>query len=355
MPVYARAIVRGVWRALALVVISQVLLAGVLGRCARAQRHRVVFIAPAGLAPDTASTLADAIATQVSLAGAELVYLQADRPEAALEERMRDAESLAETHRAAGVFWMDTRPSGRWFLYITDHTGEHVVVRPLAVEDASVDAAIEAAAVIAGSATDALLKQRPLEGELVPAARVPPPPVPEPELRLELAYTRALFSPQRWVDGIAVGGSWLWPSGPYLGLMYLWSPPIQVYDEVDFEVTRHPIWLHGGARVSVVPRVQVGVELAFGVEVRQRVTTRANFDLDTGPRTDTRPVWMTAVRLAVEWRITEWLAILGRASPELALDTFDYAKDTGNAENPEVYLSAYQLRFTGMLGIAIIR
>jgi len=349
-------------RALGFFVIAQVLLAGVLGRCAQAQtqakNQSIVFIAPPGLEPDTLGSLEEAIAAQVSLVGAELVFLTANEAEAGLEERMSQAEELANKHDAAGVFWIDARPSGRWFLYIMDRTGAHIVVRPLSVENTSMDVAIEAAAVIAGSASDALLKQQSIEVRLGPSR---PAAAPSSELRLEVGYAGTVFAPREpWLHGLWIGASWLWPSGPYVGISYIWSPPLRIVDEVNFELTRYPVAVHGGARLKFGRAVQVGGELALGIEVRARTTTETIAELQSKD-SSSRSVVFAGLRFVGEWRVTEWLGILARVSPEFLLNTFDYVKEL---QDPEmlgpgkpglVYLSPYELRFTAQVGIAIVR
>ena len=347
-------------RTLGLFLFTQVLLVGVLAPCAHAQNQAIVFIAPPGLAEDTVHSLEEAVAAQVSLVGARLVFLTAAEAEAGLEERMSQAEELAREHDAVGVFWIDARPSGRWFLYIMDRDGAHIVVRPLSNEDTSTDVAIEAAAVIAGSASDALLKQQSIEVSLgTPGRRAPEPP--SSELRLEVGYAGTVFAPREpWLHGLSIGVSWLWPSGPYLGVSYVWSPPLRIVDEVNFQLMRYPVAVHGGARLNLGHGIQLGGELALGIEVRTRTTTSAIPELATRD-SSSRAVTFAGLRFVGEWRITDWLGILARVSPELMLNTFDYVKEL---EDPEmigpgkpglVYLSPYELRFSAQLGVAIIR
>jgi hypothetical protein len=338
--------------------VGQLFLAGMLSQTAQAQDPAIVFIAPPGLSAELTDALDEAVSAQVSLVGARLVFLTAQDDEAGLEERMTQAEALANEHDAAGVFWIDARPSRRWFLYIMDRTGAHVVVRPLSAEGASMDAAIEAAAVIAGSATEALIKQQSIETRLGAAPPPPPPAAPPSEaLRLELGYSPTLFSPNvGWIHGLFVGTSWLWPSGPYVGISYIWSPPVRIVDEeATFELARYPIWLTGGVRIRLLNWLEIGGELGLGLEIRTRTTTARIFELASTDRT-TRGTYLTAIRLAVSWRITDWLSIVGRASPELVLNDFEYRKQAAETGNPELtYLSPYQLRFTAQVGLAIFR
>jgi hypothetical protein len=348
-----------VLRGLGFSFVAQLLLAGMFVRAARAEQPAIVFIAPPGLSAELTDALDDAVSAQVSLVGARLVFLIADDDDAGLEERMSQAEALADEHDAAGVFWIDARPSRRWFLYIMDRSGAHVVVRPLSVEGASMDAAIEAAAVIAGSASDALLKQQSLEARL--AAPPPAAPPPEAALRLEFGYSGSVFAPGLpWINGLWIGAAWLWPSGPYVGLSYVWSPPIRIDDdEVTFELARYPVWLQGGLRLkplaSLLPRLDIAGELGLGLEVRTRTTSQTIPQLDAINH-KTRPTYLTSVRLVIEYRLTSWLTVLARLSPELTLNGFDYARPPTKAGNPgEIYLSPYTLRFTAQLGLAIIR
>lgn len=316
----------------------------------------IVFIAPPKLSSELTNALDEAVAAQVSLVGARLVFLTAADDDAGLEERMTQAEGLAEEHDAAGVFWIDARPSRRWFLYIMDRSGAHVVVRPLSVEGASMDAAIEAAAVIAGSATDALIKQKSVEARLPEAPPPPPAAPPSDALRLDVGYSATLFAPSTgWIHGLVVGASWLWPSGPYVGVNYTWSPPVRYSDEATFELARYPLWIYGGVRIEPLKGLEIGGEYAVGLEVRTRTTTARIIQLASTDST-TRGTYLTSVRLAVSYRITEWLSILGRASPELVLNNFDYKKLPAEYGKPELtYLSPYQLRFTAQIGLAIIR
>lgn len=347
-------------RGLGFLFVAQLVLAGMLIRAARAADPAIVFIAPPGLPSELTDALDEAVSAQVSLVGARLVFLTAADDGAGLEERMSQAEALAEEHDAAGVFWIDARPNRRWFLYIMDRSGAHVVVRPLSVEGASMDAAIEAAALIAGSASDALLKQQSVETRL----ETPPPAAAPPEaaLRLELGYAGTVFAPSvPWINGLWVGAAWQWPSGPYAGVSYVWSPPVRLVDldYVTFEVARHPVWLQGGVRLKpfprLLPRFGVAGELGLGLEIRTRTTTDTIRELAETART-TRYAYLTSVRLVAEYQLTDWLVILARASPELTLNSFDYTNAPTEAEKPGLtYLSPYTLRFTAQLGLAIIR
>lgn len=327
------------------------------GEAGTGDDRAVVFIAPAGLAPDLTSALEEAVAAQVSLVGGELVFLEAGTGDAGLEERMSQAEALAHEHHAVGAFWIDARPSKRWFMYIMDRTGAHVVVRPLSVgENVSLDAAIEAAAVIAGSATDALLKREPIEGELTPKHKAP---LTEEALALELGYSGTMFAPRvPWVNGMWIGAAWRWPAGSYMGVSYVWSPPLSIAEksEVTFELARYPVWLQGGVRLSPFRRFDIAGELALGIEVRTRTTTSQIYQLEQRP-SSTRATYLASVRLVGEYRLNEWLAIVLRVSPEVSFNSFDYKKfpDPKSGKAEVTYLSPYLLRFTAQLGLAIIR
>lgn len=332
------------------------MLASMLSRGARAQDQAVVFIAPHGLSSELTNALDEAVSAQVSLVGARLVFLMAADDDSGLEARMSQAEALAREHDAAGVFWIDARPGRRWFLYIMDRSGAHVIVRPLSVEGASLDAAIEAAAVIAGSASDALLKQQSLETRLA----APPPAAPRPEdaLRLEFGYSGTVFAPRiDWVGGLWIGASWLWPSGPYIGVSYVWSPPIRILDTVVFELARYPVWLQGGVRIRPLKQLTLGGELALGLEIRTRTTTVYEGTNFVANGRETRPTFLTSVRFVAEYRILEWLSLLARVSPELTLNNFDYQlkPSSESGKTGLTYLSPYVLRFTAQLGLAVIR
>jgi hypothetical protein len=126
-------------------------------------------------------------------------------------------------------------------------------------------------------------------------------------------------------------------------------------EEVTFELARYPIWLTGGVRITLLDRLAIGGELGLGAEIRTRTTTARTFELSSTDRT-TRGTYLTSIRVAVSWRITEWLSIVGRASPELVLNNFEYRKRAAETGNPELtYLSPYQLRFTAQVGLAIVR
>jgi hypothetical protein len=221
------------------------------------------------------------------------------------------------------------------------------------------DTAIEAAAVIAGSASDALLKQQSVETRLeVPPPAAPPPP--ESALQLELGYSGTLFSPRvPWVHGLWFGAGWMWPAGPYFGVSYVWSPPIRIVDEVTFELTRYPIWVQGGVRLKplpqALPNLEVAGELAVGLEIRTRSTTKTIIEVESTNRA-TRASYLTSVRFVGQYRLNSWLAIVLRLSPELTLNNFDYMKlpaEPGKAGL--TYLSPYILRFTAQLGLTIMR
>jgi hypothetical protein len=350
------AVLSGVLRGPVFCVVAQVLLSGMVLEAAHAQDRdeAIVFISPPGLSHDLTSALDEAVSAQVSLVGARLVFLIAADDDAGLEERMTQAEALAKEHHAVGVFWIDARPSRRWFLYIMDRGGSHVVVRPLSVEGASMDAAIEAAALIAGSASDALLKQQSIEVRLAQPPAAPPPE--EAALQLEVGYSATDFAPSiPVIHGIWVGASWLLPTGPYFGLSYVWNPPIRVERDLSVQLTRYPIWLHGGMRWKLFEGLELGGEVGFSLEMRTRTTTSQIIPLRTLPP-KTRATYLASLRFVAEYRIFDWLAVLVRLSPELSLNAFDYKKDTVDSEITElIYLSPYRLRFTAQIGVAVIR
>jgi hypothetical protein len=358
------AVLSGVLRGPVFCVVAQLLLSGMVVEVAHAQETKdaqaaqsrdeaIVFISPPGLSHDLTTALDEAVSAQVSLVGARLVFLIADDDDAGLEERMTQADALAKEHHAVGVFWIDARPSRRWFLYIMDRSGAHVVVRPLSVEGASMDAAIEAAALIAGSASDALLKQQSIEVRL---AQPPAAPPEEPALQLEVGYSATDFAPSvPIIHGIWVGAFWLLPTGPYFGLSYVWNPPIRVVKDISMQLTRYPIWLHGGMRWKVWKGLELGGEAAVSLEMRTRTTTSAILELRESDA-KTRATYLASLRFVAEYRIFDWLAVVGRLSPEFTLNAFDYKKHQINPGIPElIYLSPYRLRLTAQIGVAIIR
>jgi hypothetical protein len=332
--------------------------AALLARAAAAQAEpTIVFIAPQRVSIDTQDALEDALGAQVSLVGARLNFRTADDATAGLEPILTRAKTLAREHAALGVMWLDAQPSGRWFLYIMDAGSDEIVVRPLSAESTSLEATIEAVAVIARSATEALMRRADLDaGPPVPVAQAPLPPADG--LRLEVGYAGFTLSPRiPWLSGLAVGAAWMWRSGPYAGLSYVWYPPAVVETAaVDFSVTPYPISARGGYRFDVLDNLTVSAELAVGIELRTRETLRSIPELtDTGD--STKPVYFLGIAAAADVRLTEWLSLTARISPELVFRTRDYVTVSRIPMSTPIYLlmGPYPQRFTASLGLAIIR
>lgn len=315
----------------------------------------IVFIAPQRVSIDTQDALEDALGAQVALLGARLYFRTADDTPAGLEPVLTRAKALAHEHAALGVMWLDAQPSGRWFLYILDSESEQIVVRPLSAES-SLDATIEAVALIARSATEALMRRAELE-DVPPPAAAPEPP-PGDGLRLEVGYAGFTLSPKfPWLSGLAVGAAWIWRSGPYAGLGYVWYPAALVdVQAVAFTVTPYPITARGGYRFKVLENLAVSAELSAGIELRTRETLRSIPELtDTGD--STKPVYFFGLSAGADVRLTDWLSLTARIGPEFVFGTRDYVTVSRIPMSTPVYLlmGPYPQRFTAAFGLAIIR
>jgi hypothetical protein len=320
----------------------------------------IVFIAPEQVASDTQDALEDALGAQISLVGARLFFRSGPDTAAGLERMLARAKALAREHAAVGVLWLDAQPSGRWFLYIMDNSSEQIVVRPLSAESDSLGATIEAVAVIARSAAEALIARAELDSlPATPVAALPSASEPDDALRLEAGYAGFTLSPSMpWVSGIALGIAWLWPSGPYAGINYVWYPAQVLRPAaVSFSVTPYPISLRGGYRVQVLPWLGVSAELSGGVELRARETLRTIEELtDRGDLT--KPVYFLGVAAVADIHLTDWLSLTARLSPEAVFQTRDYVTDSRIPESPRppyLLMGPYRQRFAAQLGLALIR
>jgi hypothetical protein len=368
-------------------------LAQLLPESARAQSAGVVFLLPEGLPPESRNALQDALTTQLSLVDVQLVLLTAPAASisAPLEERVVAGKALAQTHSAVGVLWLDARPTDHWFVYAMDAGAEHIVVRPLLVRAENLESTIEAVAVIARGAAEALLHGEPVRGESTelastpaaipppvvpppvvppPAAPLPavPPPAPKPTpkpttssptelgagLRLSAGYVGTTLAPQRpWQSGLQLSAAWLWSKGPYLGLAYEWFPPDRLQAErlgqaVAASIARHPVFVTAGYRRPLWPFV-VAVQASASVDVLTRHTLEPTGKAQAGD--SARLVIALTPAARAELPVTRWLSCFLDAGLDVLLNNFKYISDT--AGTPTL-LAPNTLRFHGLVGVEIL-
>jgi hypothetical protein len=339
---------------------------------AQAASNSVVFFAPSNLSADTRSALEDALTTQLLVLPAALHFEVRDAAPQELEQRMELARSAAREHDSVAVFWLEARGDAPWLLYALDAQAERVVVRPLASRGSSAEAAVEAVALIVRASADALLHGQPLPAA-APGPRTTITTMPEIQrdaaawpveqayrpssaLRLGIAYIGTTFARVLpWQSGLAVRASWLWPSGPYVGIGYTFWPAATITSApVDFLVERYPFSLHAGLRFAGRVFTFSG-ELGAEIESRTRRTLRVStpqFDADPPSR---KTIASVSPKLEVEYTLTSWLRIFAGLGIDVVLDNFEYSTENHETKEIQTVVKPYGLRLTLHAGVAVLR
>jgi hypothetical protein len=321
----------------------------------------VVFFAPIQLPPEVRSALEDALSTQLSLLNATVYYAGPATRKGDPTERVRSARRAAARYGAIATFWLDAPPNQAWKLYAADADITRVVVRRLESGQASIEANIEAVALIVRATTDALLHGEPMPAEEISEESKALAPWPVEQLdsgshaaRLSAAYTGTTFAKeQRWQHGVSLRAAWIWPSGPYVGLGFTLFERMQ-FDiaPVRFEVDRYPISLHAGLRFKVWPMTFTG-ELGFELEIRNRRTISVDRSLDPS-NPDRTTVLNICPKLESELAVFSWLALFGGVGLDFVVGNFPYKilhQETGKTSTS---LEPYLIRFSVHVGLAFL-
>lgn len=322
----------------------------------------MVFFAPKELPRDVRSALEDALATQLSLLNATVYYAGPATREGNPSDRVRSARRAAARYGAIATFWLDAPPSQAWVLYAADAGITRVVVRRLDSGRASVEANIEAVALIVRATTDALLHGEPIPAEEISEEGKELAPWPVEQLdrghhaaRISAAYTGTTFAKERrWQHGVSLRAAWIWPSGPYLGLGFT------IFERMQFEIAparfnvdRYPISLQAGLRFRVAPLTFTG-ELGVELEIRNRRTVSAmnqNIEL-TNPAQSV--VLNICPKLETELGVSSWLALFGGIGLDFVVGNFPYIVLQQETEKTSIILEPYLIRFSAHVGLAFL-
>jgi hypothetical protein len=322
----------------------------------------VVFFAPKQLPSEVRSALEDALATQLSLLNATVYYAGPATREGNPTERVRSARRAAARYGAVATFWLDAPPSQAWVLYAADAGITRVVVRRLDSGQASVEANIEAVALIVRATTDALLHGEPMPAEEISEEGKALAPWPVEQLdrgshaaRISAAYTGTTFAKERrWQHGLSLRAAWIWPSGPYVGLgftiferMNFDIPPAR------FEVDRYPISLHAGLRFRVAPMTFTG-ELGVELEIRNRRTLSGMDRSISVTNPEQTMVINICPKLETELSLFSWLALFGGVGLDFVVGNFPYSVLEQETGEKSVILEPYLIRLSVHVGLAFM-
>jgi hypothetical protein len=322
-------------------------------------RSSVVFFAPKQLPQEVRSALEDALATQLSLLNATVYYAGPATREGNPTERVRSARRAAARYGAIATFWLDAPANQAWVLYAADAGITRVVVRRLASGQASMEANIEAVALIVRATTDALLHGEPMPAEEISEEGKALAPWPVEQLdkgsyaaRISAAYTGTTFAKERsWQHGLSLRAAWIWPSGPYLGLGFTVFERIQFdYPSVRFEIDRYPISLHAGLRFRVAPFTFTG-ELGVELEIRNRRTLRGMDSDITDPQ---RMVINICPKLETELNVFSWLALFGGVGLDFVVGNYPYSILDPETMKTTPALEPYLIRVSVHVGLAFL-
>jgi hypothetical protein len=342
-----------------------------------------VFLLP-DVDAETQARLRDALLAQFSLVDVRLVLEPAPALNQGTTDRMGAMEARAAAYNALAAFSIDEHTDGRWFVYLLDIERERLLVRPLDAGGDRRNAAIEAVAVMVRESTRALLEGAPIpdavaasdvpaEAEQVAPEPVAPPatPTPPPEqkpglpplrrghsdgLRLWLAYAGTDFADEIAPrHGLAAGVGWLGLTPWYAALSAELSPPIEIEDEVTFQVLRVPVHAHVGHRYRQGP-LAFDLELTLTVELLRR-RTEWNQAAADGVRIqpeDSRDAWLVALgpRARVELRVFEWAGLAAELGLNVLMNSNDFRYLLREAGREETLLRPVPVRPTWGLAMA---
>lgn len=328
-------------------------------------RPTVVFFASAQLSAEERSALEDAIGAQLTLLPATFRFEVPRRVPADVDDRLQVARQTAAAYSALGVFWLEvTRNGGPWYLYAVDARGERMITRPLTSHAESPEADIEAVALIVRATTDALLHGEPLPAETPRRETSLPVRAPWPvelarlgesALRVTAAYSGSTFANKLpWEHGFALRASWLWPTGPYVGVGYTFIPTLRFpFSPVRFNIDRYPFAIFAGLRFAF-ERFTFSGELGGEIEIRSRRTVAAaeGYTPDTEQK---KTIYNVCPKLEAEFAVVPWLVVFLNVGIDVVLGNFAYT--TSNLETGEktAILDPHWIRLTSQVGLGIIR
>jgi len=323
------------------------LLAGLVGlsvaSTARTEtaKRSIVFVSPASEELDT--SLRDALTAQLSGGEAEVVFEHFATTSTSLRNQVSEARSLASAHDAAGVFWLDAQVDGDWLVYLSEPSGDRVLVRRITVEPGGASAATEAVAVITRQSSEALLAgetigMQPVDVPREPEITSPPthltpakhPVFHEPMFTrphgLAIAISYVGDSPARtipWQSGARVSLSYRARSGFQAGAGFtLFKQAVIEAPGLVFQVARSPFdlgvgWAFGHGRL--VPTL----ELRGLVELAQRHNVSVSPDFEPTPDS-TRVALFLSPHFRIGYTVSAMLELFVGGGADLALNGFSY-------------------------------
>jgi hypothetical protein len=338
---------------------------------AQARARAVVFVAPSSAELD--KELRDALSAQLSGGSAELVFDRFTADAAPLRRQMQEAAALARTHRAAGVFWLDTQPSGEWLLYLADPGGDRMLVRRIDVEPGAIAAGVEAVGVITRQSSDALLSGGTIGMQTVPTPAVPSPPTkaiqppapsgPPPDraknrppppfftgLSFSVAYAGDLPAKEiGWQSGLALSVAYRFPPGLYLDAGYTLLRAVDIAsDPIVLRLTRSPIHIEGGFGFGH-GRLVPGVGGRGTVELIDRHAFSTSGAL-TGTPDSTRAVVLLSPRVRLDYAFSLTLSAYLSGGVDFALNSFSFVSRVAGLNR--VLLEPHEVRPSIELGLS---
>ena len=202
---------------------------------------------------------ADAIAAHLSGLDVHVETVEVEAIAGALAEKHALAERAALEHAAVATYWVESPREGTLELYLVRPGRREVLVREVSLDPGASEAGIEALAVVARSATSALVTDAALDMRTLPlpeaiepppapAPKSPPTPPPKPprtrgRARLAVGYAGTSYAREvAWQSGVGFAASWVWPFGLHLGAEYDLMQRVRAGEPgAALEIVRHPI------------------------------------------------------------------------------------------------------------------
>jgi hypothetical protein len=351
--------------------IAAVLLAaGVIFFAARATADdapvkAVVFVPPLDIEP----ALRDALTAQLSGVAVELVVEHFVSEVGSLKQNVEETRSLAAAHQAVGVFWLDTRATDEWLVYLAEPAGRRVLMRRVPIGPDGSVAAMEAVAVITRESTAALLAgrtlgmtevvvpgepEKPIVAAPAPAPKpvVPPPSVPVPlhGFSFSTSYYADVYAKGSGLSsGVGFAAAWRHSKGLRVGASFVSFQPAETdADGLVFLVRRYPIGVEAGYSYAREKWV-LGLALRTVIELTSRHVVAHPSTSTPMPDTLT-PVVFLSPRLRFDYRVTEAMSLYLAAGADFALNGFSFVNRVDNVDR--TVLEPLLVRPAGEIGAA---
>lgn len=313
----------------------------------------VLFVAPAlGELPDA---LRDALSAQLSGGESKLLFDRFSSEASTLRRQVVEARRLAASYHAIGVFWLDAPADKDWLLYLSEPTGDRILVRRITVEEHGTAAATEAVAVITSESSRALAHGDTIgmQSVALPAEPSPPTPLPAPKPPSEQpkpAAPRAISpGPRpfagfayygdgpaqevRWQSGARLSLGVRFPSGLYLNGGYLFFKEATVKgSELSFQVSRTPLDLGLGFAFGR-KRLTWALELRGVGDILSRQVISTGSSLQPTPDR-TRVMIFVSPRSRVDVAISPAFGAYVAGGLDFALNSFSFVSRVDGVDHP---------------------